>query len=453
MSASGSLRFRLLTGAAVSTALALLAAGIVLSGLFQDHVRRRFEAELANHLEQMAALLEVGADGAPTLRQPLSDPRFRRPLSGLYWQVGPPEAPGLRSRSLWDAVLPLPADHVADGEVHQHVVPGPSGRRLLVLERALTFPDGAPPQRIAVAADEGEVLSATAAFNRVLWSSLGALAAVLIMAAVIQVQVGLQPLARLRAELAEVRSGRKRRFGATVPMEVKPLVDDLNALLEHSEEVIGRARLQAGNLAHALKTNLAVLANEARNLEPDNAREIGAIVVRQVDVMRRHVDHHMARARAAASRGVPGMSTSVLECASALGRVMEKLNANAGIQVNVSVSPNHAFAGDREDLDEMLGNLMENACKWARQRVEVAAWMGTNGMLTITVDDDGPGLPAERRETVLAPGVRLDESIPGAGLGLAVVQDVARLYGGDVRLENSPLGGLRTELSLPAAGN
>lgn len=453
MNPPGSLRFRLLAGAAVSIILALVAAGIVLSELFQDHVRRRFEAELINHLEQMAALLEMGADGAPALRQPLSDPRFQRPLSGLYWQVDGPEAPGLRSRSLWDAVLPLPPDEVADGAIHRHTVTGPSGRRLLALERSITFPDGTAPHRIAVAADEGEVLDAAAAFDRVLWLSLGVLGAVLVAAAVVQVDVGLKPLSRLRSELAEVRSGRKKRFGATVPSEVRPLVEDLNALLNHSEAVIGRARLQAGNLAHALKTNLAVLANEARALEPANARDLGAAMTRQVEVMRRHIDHHMARARAAAARGVPGIGTPVAECASALGRVLEKLNAGSELRITVAVPPDHVFAGEREDLDEMLGNLMENACTWARGRIGVSSRDAADGMLALVVDDDGPGLPAGRREAVLAPGVRLDESTPGAGLGLAVVRDIARLYGGDIRLTDSPFGGLRAELLLPRAGH
>lgn len=446
-----SLRFRLLAGAAVSTVMALAVAGIVLSGLFQDHVRRRFEAELTNHLEQLAALLEVGVDGRPALRQPLSDPRFHRPLSGLYWQVGAPEAPSLRSRSLWDADLPLPLDEMADGEIHRHAVTGPSGRRLLALERSITFPDGTAPHRIAVAADESEVQDAAAAFNRVLWLSLSVLAAVLVAAAVVQVDIGLRPLSRLRNELAVVRSGGKKRFGAVVPSEVRPLVEDLNALLEHSEAVIGRARLQAGNLAHALKTNLAVLANEAHSLEPANARDLGAAMARQVEVMRRHIDHHMARARAAAARGVPGIGTPVAECAAALGRVLEKLNAGSGLRVAITAPPDHVFAGEREDLDEMLGNLMENACKWARGRIEVSSRDAPDGMLALAVDDDGPGLPAGRREAVLAPGVRLDESTPGAGLGLAVVRDVARLYGGDIRLTESPLGGLRAELLLPRA--
>jgi len=447
---SGSLRFRLLAGAAVWIALALAVAGFILSSLFQDHVRRRFEAELATHLEQLAALLELDADGRLAVRQPLSDPRFRRPLSGLYWQVGAGDA-ALRSRSLWDGVLALPPDTLASGDLHRHVMAGPAGQTLTVLERTVVLPDRAEPDRVAVAADQGELVRVTHAFNMTLALSLGVLAMALIAAALVQVQVGLRPLARLRDELADVRAGRKKRFAAPMPTEVQPLVEDLNALLTHAEEVVGRGRLQAGNLAHALKTNLAVLANEAGTLNEGNARAVGATIARQIEVMRRHVDHHMARARAAASRGVPGISTPVLECAATLARVMRTLHAAADLDIAVDVAPEHVFAGEREDLDEMLGNLVDNACKWARRRVVIASRSEAGGMLTLTVDDDGPGLPEERREAVLRPGVRLDESVPGAGLGLAVVRDLARLYGGDARLQASPLGGLRVALRLPSA--
>ena len=447
---TGSLRFRLLAGAAVWIALALAMAGVVLSGLFRDHVARRFDTELTNHLNQLAALVDVGADGAPMLRHPLSDPRFRLPLSGLYWQVDDGNTPRLRARSLWDETLALPPG-ADDGEVHRLRIQGPADRTLIVMERTVTFPTAAKPFRIAVAADETEMQGVVAAFNRVLWLSLGVLALVLIAAAMVQVSVGLRPLVRLRAELAEVRAGRKKRFGAAAPTEVQPLLEDLNALLDHSEEVVGRARLQAGNLAHALKTNLAVLANEADGLAPENARSVGPAIGRQVAEMRRHIDHHMARARAAAARGLPGVATPVADSAAALGRVMGKLHDDGRVSITVRVPREHVFAGERADLDEMLGNLMDNACKWAKARVEVTSRLEAGGMLAVSVDDDGPGLPADRRDAVLAPGVRLDESTPGTGLGLAVVRDVARLYGGDVRLLDSPLGGLRVDLVLPVA--
>lgn len=446
-----SLRFRLLAGAAVWNVLALVVAGWILADLFHDHVRQRFEAELATHLEQVAAVLELDPDGRPALRQPLSDPRFRRPLSGLYWQVGAADGGVLRSRSLWDSVLALPPDAIADGAVHQHVVTGPAEQVLVVLERSVVLPERTEPLRIIVGADRAELTRVTRAFNVVLTLSLAVLAAALTMAALVQVQVGLRPLSRLRRELTEVRAGRKKRFAVVVPTEVRPLVEDLNALLAHADEIIGRGRLQAGNLAHALKTNLAVLANEAGTLDERNTREVGATIIRQVEVMRRHVDHHMARARAAASRGVPGISTPVLACAAALARVMSKLHAPAALEIHVDVAPNHVFAGEREDLDEMLGNLVDNACKWAARRIEIASRVDADGRLSITVDDDGPGLPEECREAALKPGVRLDESTPGTGLGLAVVRDLARLYGGDIRLATSPIGGLRVEMRLPLA--
>ncbi|KAA0592374.1 signal transduction histidine kinase [Azospirillum lipoferum] len=446
-----SLRFRLLAGAAVWVALALMLAGWIIADLFQTHVRQRFEAELTNHLEQLAAVLEIDADGRPALRQPLSDPRFRRPLSGLYWQVGESAATPLRSRSLWDSVLALPDDRVENGGLHRHDATGPANQSLTVLERFVLLPERAEPVRIAVAADRAELAGVTRAFNATLALSLAVLAAALIVAALIQVQIGLSPLSRLRGELTEVRAGRKKGFDVAMPTEIRPLVEDLNALLAHAEEVVGRGRLQAGNLAHALKTNLAVLANEAGALDERNARTVGAAMVRQVELMRRHVDHHMARARAAAARSVPGISTPVADCVAALVRVMRKLHAQAGLDINVDAPAGLLFAGEREDLDEMLGNLLDNACKWARGRVEVTCRAEGGGMLSLVLDDDGPGLPDDCRETALEPGVRLDESMPGTGLGLAVVRDVARLYGGDVRLDASPLGGLRAVLRLPAA--
>lgn len=445
-----SLRFRLLAGAAVWIVLALLIAGWIIADLFQTHVRQRFEAELANHLEQLAAVLEIASDGRPGLRQPLSDPRFRRPLSGLYWQVGTAGDPIQRSRSLWDSVLSLPPDTPADGTIHRHTAAGPAGQTLIVLERTIELPEATGPIHITAAADRAELSRVTRAFNLTLALSLGVLATALIVAALIQVRIGLRPLSRLRRELTDVRAGRKKRFAAAMPTEVRPLVEDLNALLAHAEEIIGRGRLQAGNLAHALKTNLAVLANEAWTLDERNAREAGATIVRQVGVMRRHVDHHMARARAAASRGVPGISTPVLGCATALARVMQKLHGPTAPEIIVDVPSEHVFAGEREDLDEMLGNLVDNACKWARQRIRIASHLPADGMLSITVDDDGPGLAEEDREAALKPGVRLDESIPGTGLGLAVVRDLARLYGGDILLTGSPLGGLRVAIRLPS---
>ena len=450
---AGSLRLRLLAGAAVWIVVALAVAGVVLAALFRAHVERRLEAELAVHLDQLAAALEAAPDGGLSLAREPNDPRFRRPYSGLYWQVSAAAGePALRSRSLWDTVLRLPPDLLADGQVHRHRVAGPAGQALIALERTILLPDAPGAHRLVAAVDATEVASATAAFARPLALSLAVLALALIAAAAVQVEVGLRPLGGLRTGLAAVREGRAKRLRGRFPSEVRPLVEDLNALLEHNEAVIARARTQAGNLAHALKTPLSVLANDAAAMAAGGVLPGAAGSLRQqVRLMRRHIDHHLARARAAAAVAVPGARVPVRPCAEAIGRALGRLHAGRKLELTVAVPPDHVFRGERQDLEEMLGNLMDNACKWARRRVEVASRREGGGHLVVAVDDDGPGLPAERREAAFAAGVRLDESVPGTGLGLAIVRDLAELYGGGIVLRDSPLGGLRAELRLPSA--
>ena len=358
--------------------------------------------------------------------------------------------------SLWDQVLDLPADSVADGQIHEHRLKGPLEWPVRVLERSLWLPDHSTPVRIAVGEDQDEIHRALRSFNQTLILSLAALATVLILAALVQVSLGLRPLGWLRAELATIRSGGGRRFVRPMPSEVQPLIDDLNALLDHADEVVERARLEAGNLAHSLKTHLCVLANEAEQLaslsQPNELAEVGQQIRGRVDAMRRNLDHHMARARAAASHGLPGASTDVAECAAALVRVMTKVHAERHLTIRCDVPAGLLFAGDRQDLEQMLGNLLDNACTWARAKVDVGS-NRDHPMLVITVDDDGPGLRPEQRQAALSPGVRLDETLPGSGLGLAVVGDLVRLYGGELKLAQSPLGGLRASLRLPAVAN
>ncbi len=452
--ASGSLRLRLLVGAAIWIVAALVIAGLVLAELFARHVHDRFATELGHHLDQLAAGLQIDAAGEPVLARRLSDPRFVRPLSGLYWQVSADGRVVLRSRSLWDQALALPADITDDGGIHEWRIAGPERQSLLVLERSLLLPDRPDPVQIVVADDLGALRAPLAAFNRTLTLSLAALAGILILAAVVQVMLGLRPLGWLRDELTEIRAGRKRRFERRMPSEVQPLIDDLNALLEHADEVVERARQQAGNLAHGLKTNLAVLANEAERLAgAQGARqdaEVAKLILAQVAAMRRHIDHHMARARAASSRGLPGIATNVAECAAALVRVMQKVHAHRDLAIGSEVPAGLAFAGDRQDLEEMLGNLLDNACKWAKQTVAVTAGQERE-TLVISVEDDGCGLTPDQIEAALSPGTRLDENVAGSGLGLGVVRDLVRSYGGKlVLLRSRGAGGLRASLHLPA---
>lgn len=275
------------------------------------------------------------------------------------------------------------------------------------------------------------------------------LSMILLAAGLWHVRRGLKPLNHLRSRLADVHAGRTPRVEGSYPSEVQPLVDDLNALLQHQADTVRRAVSKAGDLAHGLKTPLAVLAQEGERLaaaQPDLAAAIGE----QVDRMRRQIDHHLAHARAAASGATPGARCSVHESATALIRTLERLNAGRGIAIRADVPQDHVVRAQREDLDEMLGNLLDNAGKWAATRVIIRSESAGNSIV-ITVDDDGAGLVSSMRESVLQRGVRADEAAPGSGLGLSIVRDLAEIYGGSIALDASPLGGLRAHLRLPSA--
>jgi signal transduction histidine kinase len=266
---------------------------------------------------------------------------------------------------------------------------------------------------------------------------------------VVQVRLGLAPIDRIRSRLAGVHDGRDRRVHGTYPAEVQPLVSDLNELLDHREQAVRRAVGKAGDLAHGLKTPLAILAQEAERAKAAGHADMAGVVMQQVARMKRQVDYHLAQARAAASGAAPGVHCSIAESAEGLTRALRRLYAERGIDIGVHVAPDLSVRVQREDLDEMLGNLLDNACTWGRAHVIVAAERTDTGV-EITVDDDGPGLAEDLREAVLHRGVRADEAAPGSGLGLAIVRDLAEVYAGSVSLEASSAGGLRARLRLPA---
>lgn len=450
----GSLQARLLAGTLIWILLAVLVSGWGLSSLFSQHVTQQFHAELGMHLDQLAANLVVDEEGGAHLRAPLSDPRLMRPYSGLYWQVDriasedTVAAVGiLRSRSLWDAVLAVPADTLIDGELHAHRVRGPNGEPLRMIEQVLR-PAELPDQslRLIVAGSEELVTVPVERFNGLLALALGALSLGLAGASILQVWTAWKPMAGLREGLRRVRDGTNPAIDGRFPSEIQPLVDEFNGVLARNAEIVVRARTQAGNLAHALKTPLAVLANAA-------ATEEGALAHRvseQVAVAQTQIDHHLARARAAAAVQIPGQRTLVRPVLEGLLRVMQRVHAGRDLEIEIETCPGDlAFLGEEQDLQEMLGNLVDNGCKWATHRIAVRASV-TDGELHLTVDDDGPGIEASVRESVLGRGVRIDEQRPGAGLGLAIVHDLAQLYGGAVELDAGPAGGLRASLRLPA---
>lgn len=440
---AGSLAFRLVAGAGLWIAAALAAGGLLLSGIFASSVERSFDARLEVYLDGLIAVSRTGAAGQIELARGLGEPRFTQPNSGWYWQISGPQGPVLRSRSLWDMTLPHPTGE--DGAPATALVVGPDGRELRVAARTVTLPSFPHRLRYMVAAEGSEIGREVARFNKALIWSLASLGIGLIAAVLFQVHFGLTPLRRMRTALADIRAGRAERLAGRFPAEVQPLADELNALLEHNAAVVERARTHVGNLAHALKTPLAVLGNEA-------AREEGALaeaVARQAAVMRRQVDHYLARARTAAAGGVLGARTPVLPVVEDLKRTLERIHIERRIEIAIEGDSTAAFRGERQDLEEMLGNLMDNGCKWARSRVRVAL-ARAGERLAVTVEDDGPGLAAEERALLFQRGKRLDEAVPGSGLGLAIVRSIAELYGGSVAVAEASLGGLRVALTLPA---
>ncbi len=447
----GSLRFRLLLGTLFWIAASLVVAAWGLGNLFRQHVESQFHAQLKTHLDQLTAQLALDDAGRPTLATSLSDPRFNRPLGGLYWQIdrlagtgAPAAAAVMRSRSLWDQVLRVPADTPTTGDVHQHRIVGPDGAMLGMVERSVTI--NAQRLRLIVAADENLMREPVARFNEELWLALGLLGLGLALAALVQVVVGLAPLRTLRDALGRVRSGATQRLEGDFPAEIMPLVEEFNTVLAQNADVVERARTQAGNLAHALKTPLSVLANAAAG----SGDALAQLVTTQIEGARRQVDYHLTRAHAAAAARLPGVRTALGPVVDGLVRTMRRLHAERKLDLRVRLIPaSLAFRGEEQDLQEMLGNLLDNACKWAAGRVEIGAGI-EDDRLVIRVDDDGKGIAAAQRQATLRRGVRADEQVPGSGLGLAIVDDLARMYGGAIVLADSPLGGLQAILTLPA---
>jgi signal transduction histidine kinase len=265
----------------------------------------------------------------------------------------------------------------------------------------------------------------------------------------LQVRRGMSSINQLRRRLTDVHKGVATRVDGSYPAEVQPLVDDLNALLEERERRVTRAIAKAGDLAHGLKTPLAVLAHEAQQVRAAGHEQLAAEIAQQIDLMRRQIDYHLAHARASASGAAPAARASIADSAEGLVRALERLHAERDLNIEIDAPASHAFKGQLEDLDEMLGNLLDNACKWARARVRLTC-MKEGEQIVIAIDDDGPGIKSSMREAVLRRGVRADEAAQGSGLGLAIVRDLAEIHGGSISLEESPMGGARARLTLPA---
>ncbi len=435
---------RLVLTSSVWVLLALIIAGSVLVWLFRDHIERRFDSALAEQLAELVAASDAGSDGRVVLAWQPFDPRFNRPRSGWYWQVAQDGDVVASSDSLWRTRLEI--DSTVSGARHSRALPGPGGQALRAIVQNVTLPRSDSSFEYAVAGPVSDVERDVNRFIAQIAITLAVLAAGLLTAVIVQVRYGLRPLGELRDALAGIRAGQTDRLPEEFPAEVKPMVEELNALLERNASMLARARAQAADLAHVLKNPLTVIKNESRGL----ADRRGEILREQVAVMTGAIDHHLSRARAAGRSRSLGTSTRVTDVLGDLKFSLERIHHDRALQIRVENGEVCVFLGDAEDLEEMVGNLMDNACKWAREVVIVTTH--TQGdRLAVVVEDDGPGVPTDEYDVVLSRGGRLDESIPGTGIGLAIVDDLARTCGGRIELSESPLGGLRATLSLPRA--
>ncbi|WP_336986882.1 HAMP domain-containing sensor histidine kinase [Altererythrobacter aquiaggeris] len=458
---TGSLSRRMMMIAAAWIVVLLLGGGLALDRTLANLVTSNFDDQLEYVLNAMVGSAEIEAGGEVSLNRPLGDQRFLEPNSGMYWQISAAEEEDFKSysldsransfqdgsRSLWDNTLDLKRNY-QDTEPHFYNSDQFEDDELRIVERNITLPGSDKTWTLAVAASRGELDAQIARIRSILFYSFVVLGLGLFIMAALQSWYGLSPLRRIRAAIQRMRTKGTNRVTDPLPLEVQPLVEELNGLLAHSEKQAEEARTHAGNLAHALKTPLTVVMNAATA----RADDLPDTVIREAAVMRRQVDHHLARARAVGRRAVGHARTEVCASAEAVRRAVSRLYPD--VRFDIDGNRDALVAIERQDLDEILGNLVENAAKYGGGSVFVTVdTEPLEQLCTIWVEDDGRGIPDEERERIFDRGARLDTGKPGTGLGLAIVRDVAEIYGGGVELDESEdLGGLMVRLMLPRPG-
>jgi signal transduction histidine kinase len=456
---ANSLAFRLAASAAIISLLLFVAAGALLADLFKSAVERNFDERLQAVMDGLLSTVELTADSRGiTMQGALADTRFALPLSGWYWQVlpvGGDPRNGLASASLLEQRLtPLPGELArrdANG-VARFYLSDTNGTQLRGIEQPYRLAGSDQEYSFIVAGNFDELKGEIWVYTNALVLVLSILGLGFLGAVIAQVRYGLQPLKALRSELNAIREGRADRLVNRYPEEIEPVARELNLLIEANAAIVERSRTQVGNLAHALKTPLSVLTNEA-NLHKG---QLAAKILEQAGVMRDQVSLYLDRARRAARAHSLGSATQISAVVDAIVRTLLRIHHDKGIAVDVSCPSTARFLGERQDLEEMVGNLLDNAFKWAGRKIAVNvtqhkdAGDGNRAWIELAVEDDGPGLPADRRGEALKRGRRLDETKPGSGLGLSIVSETASMYNGKIRLDASSLGGLKAILSLPA---
>ncbi|MCU0731827.1 MAG: HAMP domain-containing histidine kinase [Hyphomonas sp.] len=444
-----SLKNRLIAVATAWIGFGIVLAWLILSNVFQSHVTKQFYEELFVHLEELQRLARIDG-GQAILRAPLSDPRYDVENSGFYWEIQQADQVLARSASLKAAPLRTPDDHRSDIGVHTHVIAGPTGT-LLIAEK-LDWPEpGKAPIQFLIGTDQRHLDAVVGRFNHTLSWALTLFGLSMVLAAALLIVYAMRPLAQVYAALHLVQTGKAKTLTGTHPAEVQPLIDSLNALLNSTHELIQRARTQAGNLAHGLKTPLAILTDEAHRLQEQGQSASSATILEQCGRMQTHIDYQTTRARVVANRLAPGSVADVGMTAADVIAAMSRLYQSRGISFEAAIPEGALVACDAQDLQELLGNLLDNAGKHARSLVTIGARCQPNGYVEISVADDGPGLPPEAHEVVFEVGQRWDTQKAGSGLGLAIARDLVTLYGGSIVLGSSPSGGLLVTVTLPNA--
>lgn len=447
-----SIAVRLVFSAFFWSILILLVSGIVLTTLYRKNTERAFDQRLLVYTNNLTSDLVALANPEKDIPA-IGDPRFELPLSGWYWQVERPveaKEETRSSKSLFGGSLPAllkPGEENKFGSIRMGYGQAPDERQLRVLERDIDLgKDGRFILRVAGPADmiENDVGS----FRFTLSTTFVLVGLALGLSTLLQIRFGLRPLVNLRSALGAIRRGEAERIQGDYPRDIAPLAQEINLLLDTNQEILERARTQVGNLAHALKTPLSVIVNEAEAAPDDVAEKMRE----QASIMRDQVRHYLDRARAAALAGTLGTSTEVAPVVAGFERTFTKIYRDKALTIGVDLAPALRFRGEKQDFEEMIGNLVDNACKWAASRVEISGSVNVEEgrlWLRLAIDDDGPGLPENARKEALRRGRRLDETKPGSGLGLSIVSDLSGLYRGSVALTASKLGGLRAELVLP----
>lgn len=451
-----SLVLRLIATGAIWAVVLLIAGGIALTQLYQRSVLGALEDRLQSTVNALVAAAETGDTGEVSLAREPTDPEYNLVFSGRYWQIADWRTDErlrviARSRSLWDERL-RPPDSLLERAAAQPGTPvtskivGPDSEPLRIVAQAVILSGRPDMVVISAAEDQRPADREVRRFVIIALSLIFVFSVALLAGLIFQVRIGLAPVFRMRDAVAAVREGQAEKVEGQFPSELQPLGEELNSLIDHSREVVDRARTHVGNLAHALKTPIAVLLNESRSEQGGFAE----LVTRQAETMSRQVDHHLRRARAAAHAKAVGARTDVCATLDDLTRTLQRIYGRTGIAISHTCEEGAIFRGERQDLEEMVGNLLDNACKWSGGEVRATVNLIEDGRLEVVVEDDGPGMDAERREQALQRGVRLDESTPGSGLGLSIVADLAQVYGGALSLDASALGGLLARVTLPA---